>query len=131
MLASYTAKMSYQIGEYDMAYSAARIAVEEACELTSYLTPDQKPNHLYAYRLRESVVKSWSFPEIRALGESLYIMALCERRRLVELRERSPDLTPIVFQEKQQKLTNWLVLASLLNSCLKVPMTSIPFVIPD
>ena len=31
----------------------------------------------------------------------------------------------------QQRITNWLMLASILNPCLTCPIISIPFLIPD
>lgn len=131
MLASYVAKISYQINEYQTAYNACKIVVEEVCEESKYENLDAKINYVYGYKLKENVIVSMSLIEIRSIVESLYIMALCQRRKLMELKENGEDIIPIVFQEKQQKITNWLMLASLLNPCLSSPIISIPFLIHE
>ena len=71
--------------------------------------------------------------EIRAVAETLYIMALCERKHLKEMRETAQKkmISPIILEEKEKRFTNWLMLAALLNPSLSSPITSIPFLIPD
>ena len=72
-----------------------------------------------------------SLLEVRAISESLYILSLCERRKLNELKFSGKALTPIVVQEKEKYITNLLVLSSLLNPSMNSPIYSIPFLIPD
>ena len=69
--------------------------------------------------------------EVRAISESLYILALCERRKLQEIKNTTKKLTPIIIQEKEKLITNLLFLSTLLNPSLASPINSIPFLIPD
>lgn len=131
MLASYIAKTSYQINEYETAYAAAKIVTDEVCEQSFYQTPDSKINLVYMFKLKESAISNMSLLEIRSVVETLYIMALCERKKLIEFKETNRNIVPILIQEKEQRITNWLMLASLLNPCLTSPLVSIPFLIPE
>lgn len=133
MMAGYLAKVSYQINEFAVAEKAARIVTNAFCELSGYQSPDEKLNSLYMYKFKEEALNQVSLLEIRALAESLYIMALCERKALLQMKEDSEikPISPILLDQKERCFTNWLMLASLLNPTLSAPIYSIPFLIPD
>ena len=100
MLASYLAKVSYQISEYDIAEKAATIVHNEYCERSGYQTEDERRNNIYYYKLDEKKLNSVSLLEVKAISESLYILALCERRKLEEVKTSTKKLTPIIIQDK-------------------------------
>ena len=60
MLASYLAKISYQINEYDVAEKAAEIVIKEFCHQSNYYTPDERTNNLSYYILNEERIKGVS-----------------------------------------------------------------------
>ena len=51
MLASYLAKVAYQINEYEIAEKASQILLSEYCHQVKYLTYDERINNLYYYTL--------------------------------------------------------------------------------
>ncbi len=51
MLASYLAKVAYQINEYEIAEKASQIILNEYCQQVKYLTYDERINNLYFYTL--------------------------------------------------------------------------------
>lgn len=131
MLASYLAKVSYQINEYDIAEKAARIILDEYCQQSQYLTSDERSNNLYFYTINEQALLGVSLFEIKSISEALYVAALCERRKLNEAREQSYDRPAIVFQEREKLITNLLLLSATLTPSLSSPNMSIPFLIPE
>lgn len=60
MLAAIIAKTGYQINEYELAYSAAKIVIEEICEQSFYHTIDERPNIIYGYKFKEAALKNMS-----------------------------------------------------------------------
>lgn len=71
---------------------------DEVCEQTFYQTADERVNNIYTYKFKESALNNMSLIEVRSVVESLYILALCERRKLAELKEDNKGLMPIIFQ---------------------------------
>ena len=57
-------------------------------------------NNIYYYKFDEKKLNMVSLLEVRAISESLYILALCERRKLHETKNTNKKLTPIIIQDK-------------------------------
>ena len=49
---------------------------------SNYYTPDERVNNLSYYILNEERIKGVSLIEIKAISESFYVAALCQRRNL-------------------------------------------------
>lgn len=96
-----------------------------------YLTTDERVNNLYYYTINEDAISGVSLFEMKAISEAFYVSALCERRKMNELKEGKSDKPLIVFQEKEKVITNLLMLSAALTPSLTSPNISIPFLIPE
>lgn len=99
MLSAYLSKISYQIGEYDLAEKSARVVLQEYCQTSQYLSQDERANYHYYYVLNEEALSNVSLVEMRTIGETFYILGLCERRRVISSRDDKDKLN-VAKQDK-------------------------------
>ena len=82
-IAASLAKVAYQIGEYDVAEEAARLVVAEFTEPSKVLDPKTNSiNTSIKLKFNQSRIENCSLLEIRSVAESIYVLALCEKRKL-------------------------------------------------
>lgn len=72
-----------------------------------------------------------SLLEIKTISETFYISALCQRRKLNQMKDEGYKGLKVTFEEKEKLITNLLMLSGCLAPSLSSPNMSIPFLIPE
>jgi hypothetical protein len=124
-IASSLSKVAYQIGEYEVAEEAARLIVGEFTEPSKLL--DTKTNSINAsikLKFNQTRIENCSLLEIRSAAESIYVLALCEKRKLEDMKSQA-NINVLNRQEKEREILNLLNLCASLQPALPCPISSI------